>query len=567
MHGRTNLLALAGALLALGAIGAPVASAACPAPDCLTPGAPSPEDRVVVRWRVTTAAKQTGLQLTTVQQTNGGSATVTIATSDPVTTEAGTTREVAARLALPKRGTVTLTGGSGTPTVEADTEPDADGDGYGDRTQDACPGNAVDHAAPCSAVRTFGSPLHLVPDPVGQPSSLAPKAGVQTTPETFTAPIDGVITRWRVRAAPRGHALKLQVLRGTGAAPTVVASAAALTPADTGVITTPTQLAVRAGDRLGVSSTGDLDTLAPMPDETIALYDPAGGPHAFRLLVQADVEPDADGDGKGDLTQDRADLRLTADGAHRYTVTNLGPDRALDVVLRGSAPFCPPAATCALGTLAPGASATVDASPVLPALLTPEAQGYTTSATVEATTTDPDRSNNTASVTTTLPGYTPPPVSPPPAPKACGNTIRGTRDDDALRGTAFGDRIVAGDGADFVKALAGDDCLSGGAGVDVLDAGDGADRLDGSTGSDRMFGGAGDDRLVGGRGNDRLIGGPGDDTLAPGLGRDSVSGGGGNDTINARDGLRETIDCGAGRDTVRADRSDRLKGCERVTRR
>ena len=39
------------------------------------------------------------------------------------------------------------------------------------------------------------------------------------------------------------------------------------------------------------------------------------------------------------------------------------------------------------------------------------------------------------------------------------------------------------------------------------------------------------------------------------------------DTIFARDGERDTIDCGAGRDKVTADRVDRVKNCERVTRR
>jgi Tol biopolymer transport system component len=38
----------------------------------------------------------------------------------------------------------------------------------------------------------------------------------------------------------------------------------------------------------------------------------------------------------------------------------------------------------------------------------------------------------------------------------------------------------------------------------------------------------------------------------------------GADHVNARDGRRETIDCGAGRDTVVADRVDRLRNCEVV---
>ena len=37
-----------------------------------------------------------------------------------------------------------------------------------------------------------------------------------------------------------------------------------------------------------------------------------------RLLVQADVEPDADGDGKGDVSQDSADLVLTFRNVHNW---------------------------------------------------------------------------------------------------------------------------------------------------------------------------------------------------------------------------------------------------------
>jgi Ca2+-binding RTX toxin-like protein len=45
-----------------------------------------------------------------------------------------------------------------------------------------------------------------------------------------------------------------------------------------------------------------------------------------------------------------------------------------------------------------------------------------------------------------------------------------------------------------------------------------------------------------------------------------VSGGSGNDTIQARDGERDTIDCGSGKDTVVADKIDVVKGCEKVKR-
>jgi hypothetical protein len=39
-------------------------------------------------------------------------------------------------------------------------------------------------------------------------------------------------------------------------------------------------------------------------------------------------------------------------------------------------------------------------------------------------------------------------------------------------------------------------------------------------------------------------------------------GGAGNDTIEARDGRRDVIRCGAGHDKVKADKRDKLAGCE-----
>ncbi|MBA3299895.1 MAG: hypothetical protein H0U24_07460 [Thermoleophilaceae bacterium] len=81
-----------------------------------------------------------------------------------------------------------------------------------------------------------------------------------------------------------------------------------------------------------------------------------------------------------------------------------------------------------------------------------------------------------------------------------------------------------------------------------------------------LSGGTGRDKLSGGSGDDRLSGGPGDDRLRGGTGRNRFSGGSGNDRISAINRRRETVYCGPGRDIVRADRSDRLRDCERVTR-
>jgi hypothetical protein len=50
------------------------------------------------------------------------------------------------------------------------------------------------------------------------------------------------------------------------------------------------------------------------------------------------------------------------------------------------------------------------------------------------------------------------------------------------------------------------------------------------------------------------------------LTRNVLEGGSGNDTVVARDKAVDTIRCGAGRDTVTADRIDVLTGCEIVRR-
>lgn len=92
------------------------------------------------------------------------------------------------------------------------------------------------------------------------------------------------------------------------------------------------------------------------------------------------------------------------------------------------------------------------------------------------------------------------------------------------------------------------------------------DRLVGGKGDDALFGGPGSDRLVGGSGADYLSGGSGHDRLVGGPGRNRIEAGGGSDSINSANGVRELVDCGFGRDTVKADLRDRLSGCERVTR-
>jgi uncharacterized repeat protein (TIGR01451 family) len=246
------------------------------------------------------------------------------------------------------------------------------------------------------------------------------------------------------------------------------------------------------------------------------------------------------------------------------TVTDVIPSGARFVRAEGTA-TCTPGATlrCTLAPIAPGASG------VLTIVLAGTAEGasFHHAVSVTTTSTDPTPGDHSAAVDTLVTGAS---VAPPPltlAGAACANPTFGGRDDDVLFGSSFGDRLYGRQGRDLLRGRAGNDCLFGGEGADVLDGDGGDDTVSGGDGRDRLFGGAGNDRLLGGAKGDELHGDTGKDQLFPGTGRDRVWGGAGNDVISARDGSRDVIDCGAGLDRVTADRRDRLRGCERVSRR
>jgi Ca2+-binding RTX toxin-like protein len=124
--------------------------------------------------------------------------------------------------------------------------------------------------------------------------------------------------------------------------------------------------------------------------------------------------------------------------------------------------------------------------------------------------------------------------------------------------------------------------ISGGEGVDVVFANDfdkswfGTDepsRVHGGPGTDYLYAGRGGSRLIGGPGADMLFGGPGrdlirggdgEDTITGGLRTDELRGGAGRDTFYARDGYRDRVFGGFGRDRARVDRLlDRVRSIER----
>jgi Ca2+-binding RTX toxin-like protein len=122
-------------------------------------------------------------------------------------------------------------------------------------------------------------------------------------------------------------------------------------------------------------------------------------------------------------------------------------------------------------------------------------------------------------------------------------------------------------GDDNEQGSSGDDNISGRSGDDEIEGDQGDDDLCGDEGDDTLQGGAGDDTLRGGPGDDDLEGQSGNDVLVGGTGRDVLNGGRGRDRILARDGVRDRINCGAGIDTVRADRADKVaRNCEHVSR-
>ena len=146
----------------------------------------------------------------------------------------------------------------------------------------------------------------------------------------------------------------------------------------------------------------------------------------------------------------------------------------------------------------------------------------------------------------------------------CGYLQVGTDRPDEIDGFAIGDRMLGLGGRDRLRGFAGRDCLSGGPAPDNLYGGAGPDRLGGGPGPDELSGGTGNDKLDGGAKHDVIRGGPGKDRLRAGGLTDSLIGGTGNDTLLARNGHRDIVRCGPGRDTARVDRIDTVEGCERT---
>lgn len=145
-------------------------------------------------------------------------------------------------------------------------------------------------------------------------------------------------------------------------------------------------------------------------------------------------------------------------------------------------------------------------------------------------------------------------------------TVHGGKGPDVI--TVGSRSVVYGGGCnDVIHVKGSGSTVHGGKDHDTVRVLGGRATVYGGHGNDDLRGGRGDDRISGGAGRDTIDGGAGDDRLTGGTGRDTIRGGSGDDVIHARDGERDVIDCGPGRDVAYVDRHDVVEGCERVVRR
>ncbi|HEY1854472.1 MAG TPA: hypothetical protein VGG40_07780 [Solirubrobacterales bacterium] len=206
--------------------------------------------------------------------------------------------------------------------LEAELEPDEDHDGYGDASQDLCLGSPIATAA-CSGT-LFGSDLQ------GPRTALAGCGGggcmlIQTSASgaSTAAPFNGVVVRWRVLNASSGSFrarvvafredagggfLKYNVLRSSAAQ----SISAPFGPLVSKLSTFETRLPIQAGQYVALSgggagfqsSMGGATYFSSIPPDPLDGNVATGELHNGTVLYDADIEPDVDGDGYGDVSQD-----------------------------------------------------------------------------------------------------------------------------------------------------------------------------------------------------------------------------------------------------------------------
>jgi Ca2+-binding RTX toxin-like protein len=317
--------------------------------------------------------------------------------------------------------------------VSARFEPDEDGDGYGDTSQDLCPGASAAITA-CSGT-LLGSRLQGPYKTYGACGYACMR--VQTTVDgaSTASPLAGVVVRWRVLGAAGNY--RIRVLGPTGGSNYSILRSSDLEQVESSPFTAISTFAVRlpipAGGYVGLVpppfTTQLLRETAPGSsfrqvndgaDGSSTNFDGFGSPIVGEILYDADVEPDADGDGFGDLTQDSCPTDGSYQGACPQPPVPVAP------VDEPSKPFCGGKRATKVGTAGK----------------------------------DDLRGTKRADV------------------------IVGLGGDDTVRALAGNDLVCAGKGKDTVLGGPGRDRLLGEGGVDALRGGPGKDKLVGGPGKD-----------------------------------------------------------------------------------
>ena len=148
--------------------------------------------------------------------------------------------------------------------------------------------------------------------------TLVPLQRASTSSLPLAAPVGGVVTSWKVNSArPEPVTERMRVLRPTGVSNEFqVVGESGEGIVNQGANTFPTRIPVQPGDRFGaIGSLIDVALCVTSdPGDQVGFFlggAPVGSTHTFtpasevRLPMSAVIEPDIDGDGYGDETQDR----------------------------------------------------------------------------------------------------------------------------------------------------------------------------------------------------------------------------------------------------------------------
>jgi hypothetical protein len=175
---------------------------------------------------------------------------------------------------------------------------------------------ALGSAAAAQAATTVGSDLtKAATQTVCATFCTAFTADNTTGVPSVVAPFDGVVVRWRVKSGSAATGLALRALRPAGTNSYVGAAASEQQSlAGAGTTTFASRMPVKAGDIIGLDDRTPGGAKIAATSTTTAVWtssSPIGSSSAMaskqpnkELLVNADIEHDADGDGYGDETQD-----------------------------------------------------------------------------------------------------------------------------------------------------------------------------------------------------------------------------------------------------------------------